>query len=81
MAKGNYRENINKDNNNIKNQTDDESTKIKSSELANYYISYTTKKLNYKDPTVRNIETITEFIKNKKMPSFIPMNSSIASFS
>ena len=43
--------------------------------MSNYYKSYTTKQLNYKDPTAHNIETITEVIKKRKMPSFIPMNN------
>ena len=51
---GNYRQN-NKINNN-------ETNKI-NTELSNYYKSYTTKQLNYKDPTAHNIDTITEFIK------------------
>ena len=63
---GNYRQN-NKINNN-------ETNKI-NTELSNYYKSYTTKQLNYKDPTAHNIDTITEFIKKKKLPSFIPMNN------
>ncbi len=65
---GNYRKN--KENDNKSN----ESTKI-NSELSSYYKSYTTKQLNYKDPTAHNIDTITEFIKKKKMPSFIPVNN------
>ena len=43
--------------------------------MSNYYKSYTTKQLNYKDPTAHNIDTITEVIKKRKMPSFIPMNN------
>ena len=68
---GNYRE-TNKENKS--NDKSSESTKI-TSELSNYYKSYATKQLNYKDPTAHNIDTITEFIKKKKMPSFIPTNS------
>ena len=68
---GNYRE-TNKENKS--NDKSDESTKI-ARELSNYYKSYATKQLNYKDPTAHNIETITEFIKKKKMPSFIPTNN------
>ena len=68
---GNYRE-TNKLNN--VNDKSSESTKI-NSELSSYYKSYTTKQLNYKDPTAHNIDTITEFIKKKKMPAFIPINS------
>ena len=67
---GNYRENKNKKENNKSN----ESTKI-NSELSSYYKSYATKQLNYKDPTAHNIDTITEFIKKKQMPSFIPKNN------
>ena len=63
---GNYRKDDKKN-------TSEESTKI-NSELSNYYKSYTTKQLNYKDPTAHNIDTITEFLKKKKLPSFIPMN-------
>ena len=70
---GNYRDNGNKKNK--KKRSSSESTKITASELASYYKSYTTKQLNYKDPTAHNIDTITEFINKKKMPSFIPMNS------
>ena len=66
---GNYRED-----NKQSDQNYVESAKIKK-ELSNYYKSYTTKQLNYKDPTAHNIDTITEFIKNKKMPSFIPPNT------
>ena len=44
-------------------------------EMSNYYKSYTTKQLNYKDPTAHNIETITEVIKKRKLPAFIPMNN------
>ena len=44
-------------------------------EMSNYYKSYTTKQLNYKDPTAHNIDTITEVIKKRKMPSFIPINN------
>ncbi len=44
-------------------------------EMSNYYKSYTTKQLNYKDPTAHNIDTITEIIKKRKMPSFIPVNN------
>ena len=58
-----------------KKRSSSESTKITASELASYYKSYTTTQLNYKDPTAHNIDTITEFINKKKMPSFIPMNS------
>ena len=52
----------------------DENNKV-NKEMSNYYKSYTTKQLNYKDPTAHNIDTITEVIKKRKMPSFIPMNN------
>ena len=52
----------------------DENYKV-NKEMSNYYKSYTTKQLNYKDPTAHNIDTITEVIKKRKMPSFIPMNN------
>ena len=68
---GNYRKDPNEKNNFNKSN---ESTKI-ISELSSYYKSYTTKQLNYKDPTAHNIETISEFINKKKMPCFIPMNT------
>ena len=61
---GNFRKKKNKYENNKVNK-----------EMSNYYKSYTTKQLNYKDPTAHNIETITEVIKKRKMPSFIPMNN------
>ena len=66
---GNYREMSKKNRN-----QNYESTKI-NNEMANYYKSYTTKQLNYKDPTAHNIDTITKFIKKRKLPSFIPMNN------
>ena len=43
--------------------------------MSNYYKSYTTKHLNYKDPTAHNIDTIIEVIKKRKIPSFIPVNN------
>ena len=61
---GNFRKNKNKKENNKVNK-----------EMSNYYKSYTTKQLNYKDPTAHNIDTITEVIKKRKMPSFIPVNN------
>ena len=61
---GNFRKNKKKNENN---------KAIK--EMSNYYKLYTTKQLNYKDPTAHNIDTITEVIKKRKMPSFIPMNN------
>ena len=69
---GNYRDNTKKKS---KKKSNEEPAKITNSELASYYKSYTTKQLNYKDPTAHNIDIITEFIKKKKLPSFIPMNS------
>ena len=69
---GNYRENK-KENNKSKSKSN-ESTKL-NSEISNYYKTYATKQLNYKDPTAHNIDTITEFIKKKQMPSFIPINN------
>ena len=57
-----------------KKRSEDEDNKV-NKEMSNYYKSYTTKQLNYKDPTAHNIETITEVIKKRKMPSFIPMNN------
>ena len=56
---GNYREMSKKNRN-----QNYESTKI-NNEMANYYKSYTTKQLNYKDPTAHNIDTITKFIKKR----------------
>ena len=61
---GNFRKKVNRNENSKVNK-----------EMANYYKSYTTKQLNYKDPTAHNIDTITEVIKKRKMPSFIPMNN------
>ena len=61
---GNFRKKANKNENSKVNK-----------EMANYYKSYTTKQLNYKDPTAHNIDTITEVIKKRKMPSFIPTNN------
>ena len=52
----------------------DENSKI-NKEMSNYYKSYTTKQLNYKDPTAHNIETISEVIKKRKMPAFISINN------
>ena len=52
----------------------DENSKI-NKEMSNYYKSYTTKQLNYKDPTAHNIETIAEVINKRKMPSFISINN------
>ena len=39
--------------------------------MPNYYKFYTTKQLKCKDPTAHNIDSITEVIKKRKMPSFI----------
>lgn len=44
-------------------------------EMSIYYKSYSTKQLNYKDPTAHNIDTIIEVINKRKMPSFIPVNN------
>ena len=48
---------------------------LNSKELKTIYKSYTTKQLNFKDPTAHNIDTITEVMKKKKLPIFIPMNN------
>ena len=61
---GNFRKNLKKNENNKVNK-----------DMSNYYKSYATKQLNYKDPTAHNIDTITEVIKKRRMPSFIPMNN------
>ena len=59
---------------NFRKKSKKENSKV-NKEMSNYYKSYTTKQLNYKDPTAHNIDTITEVIKKRKMPSFIPVNN------
>lgn len=65
--------NINCEIGNFRKPKKNENSKV-NKEMSNYYKSYTTKQLNYKDPTAHNIDTITEVIKKRKMPSFIPVN-------
>ena len=73
--KSNYNVNsVNCEIGNFRKKKSKENSKI-NKEMSNYYKSYTTKQLNYKDPTAHNIDTITEVIKKRKMPSFIPMNN------
>ena len=66
--------NINCEIGNFRKKKKNDNSKV-NKEMSNYYKSYTTKQLNYKDPTAHNIDTIIEVIKKRKMPSFIPVNN------
>ena len=66
--------NINCEIGNFRKKRKNKSSKI-NKEMSNYYKSYNIKQLSYKDPTAHNIDTITEVIKKRRMPSFVPVNN------